>query len=486
MKLSNKKGYIKHIDFITIDFLILELSLFIASLIRLRGRWHEIFSPSYKPFYSIEMVILFISFIISIVITDSYKNILRNDFTVEFLNVIKQSFVIIICAIVFLYIIQLSSTSSRFIIFILFPVYAVLSLIARALRKKRLRAKLATYSENSSMVVLATSENVEEVVKDLSKDQFSGYIVRAAFLTDQKADAKDISGVPVLGDTSDLIDYTVHNWVDSVTLAIDDHDTIQKLKDEFEEMGITTHTIIAKINNNDSEYVERLGSYIVSSNSYRYIPLRQLFFKRLGDIIGGAIGCIFTLILMIVIGPIIYFNDPGPILFSQERVGKNGKSFKIYKFRSMYKDAEARKAELQKQNKMSDGMMFKMDDDPRIIGSEKKDKNGNPKGIGNFIRKTSLDEFPQFFNILKGDMSLVGPRPPTLDEWQKYSPHHRKRISVRPGLTGMWQVSGRSEITDFEEVVRLDSEYIDTWTNSLDIMILLKTFVTVLKHDGAE
>ena len=103
-----------------------------------------------------------------------------------------------------------------------------------------------------------------------------------------------------------------------------------------------------------------------------------------------------------------------------------------------------------------------------------------------FIRKTSIDEFPQFFNVLKGDMSLVGPRPPTVDEWQKYSPHHRKRISVRPGLTGMWQVSGRSEITDFEEVVRLDSEYIDTWTNSMDVMIILKTIKGVFTHEGAE
>lgn len=119
--------------------------------------------------------------------------------------------------------------------------------------------------------------------------------------------------------------------------------------------------------------------------------------------------------------------------------------------------------------------MFKMDYDPRIIGSEKKDKNGNPKGIGNFIRKTSLDEFPQFWNVLKGDMSLVGTRPPTVDEWEKYELHHRSRMSTKPGITGMWQVSGRSDIIDFEEVVRLDTEYIEHWTIGLDIKILIKT-----------
>ena len=131
-------------------------------------------------------------------------------------------------------------------------------------------------------------------------------------------------------------------------------------------------------------------------------------------------------------------------------------------------------------------MMFKMDDDPRIIGSEKKDKNGKPRGIGNFIRKTSLDEFPQFWNVLKGDMSLVGTRPPTLDEWEKYDLHHRVRMSIKPGITGLWQISGRSDITDFEEVVRLDREYIQNWSIWLDFKILFKTVGVVLRHEGAE
>ena len=157
----------------------------------------------------------------------------------------------------------------------------------------------------------------------------------------------------------------------------------------------------------------------------------------------------------------------------------------MYKFRSMYMDAEERKKEYMAQNKISDGLMFKMEDDPRIIGSEKKDRNGRPRGIGNFIRNTSLDEFPQFWNVLKGDMSLVGTRPPTVDEWERYDLHHRVRMSVKPGITGMWQVSGRSKITDFEEVVRLDTEYIRNWSWMLDIQILLKTVAVVLKHEGA-
>lgn len=148
-------------------------------------------------------------------------------------------------------------------------------------------------------------------------------------------------------------------------------------------------------------------------------------------------------------------------------------------------DAEKRKKELMSQNKVGDGMMFKMDFDPRIIGNKVLPNGKKKTGIGQFIRKTSLDEFPQFWNILKGDMSLVGTRPPTLDEWEKYEPHHRARMAFRPGLTGLWQVSGRSNITDFEEVVKLDTEYINDWDLGLDIKIILKTITSVAHDDCA-
>lgn len=148
-------------------------------------------------------------------------------------------------------------------------------------------------------------------------------------------------------------------------------------------------------------------------------------------------------------------------------------------------DAEERKKELMAQNKVSDGMMFKMDFDPRIIGNKILPDGTKKTGVGQFIRKTSIDELPQFWNILKGDMSLVGTRPPTLDEWEKYEPHHRARMSFRPGLTGLWQVSGRSNITDFEEVVRLDTQYIGEWSVKGDIKIILQTAVGVLKNEGA-
>ena len=157
----------------------------------------------------------------------------------------------------------------------------------------------------------------------------------------------------------------------------------------------------------------------------------------------------------------------------------------MYKFRSMYLDAEARKAELMAQNRVGGGLMFKLDFDPRIIGSRKLPDGTVKKGIGNFIRDWSLDEFPQFWNVLKGDLSLVGTRPPTVDEWDKYELHHRARLATKPGITGMWQVSGRSKITDFEQVVALDKKYIQEWSMGLDLRILLQTVLVVLRREGS-
>lgn len=228
--------------------------------------------------------------------------------------------------------------------------------------------------------------------------------------------------------------------------------------------------------------VEKICGYNVLTESIRIVPDNKLAIKRLFDVFGSIIGLIINGIIIIFVGPLIYFSDPGPIFFSQERVGENGRKFRIYKLRSMYLDAEKRKKELMEKNEMS-GHMFKMENDPRIIGSG---PDGTRHGIGWFIRKTSLDEFPQFWNVLKGDMSLVGTRPPTVEEYENYELHHKARLSFKPGITGLWQVSGRSDITDFEEVVKLDMEYINNWTLGEDIKIICRTILQVLTGSGAK
>ena len=213
----------------------------------------------------------------------------------------------------------------------------------------------------------------------------------------------------------------------------------------------------------------RCGSELASRfDSYTF----HAFAKRIIDICGSIVGLIICGLVSLVLVPLIR-KDGGPAIFAQTRIGKNGRHFTFYKFRSMCVDAEDKKRELMEQNTMQGGM-FKVDDDPRITK------------IGRFIRKTSLDELPQFYNVLKGDMSLVGTRPPTVDEYEKYTPEQKRRLSFKPGITGLWQVSGRSEIKDFDEVVKLDVAYIDDWTIWKDIEILLKTVKVVFMRDGAK
>nr|WP_304220117.1 sugar transferase [Fredinandcohnia onubensis] len=194
--------------------------------------------------------------------------------------------------------------------------------------------------------------------------------------------------------------------------------------------------------------------------------------KRSMDIVGAIIGLFITSLLFIVVSIAIKVEDPkGPVFFSQIRVGKDGTRFKMYKFRSMVSDAEERLAELLKYNETT-GAMFKMKNDPRITK------------IGRFIRKTSIDELPQLFNVLKGDMSLVGPRPPLVREVNEYNDYHKQRLIVTPGCTGLWQVSGRSNI-GFEDMVRLDLEYIQKRSVLFDIKIILRTFLVLFGSKDA-
>lgn len=479
---KSPQGWLKHWDFIVLDIFCLQLAFVIAYLIR-QGFGNPYSDQMYRAvafvFVLCQLVVIFPG--------QSYKDILKREYYTEFTRTAQHVLMVMLLSVLYLFFTQRSDTYSRLTLVSTAFLYLGFAYAGRVWRKKYVLARNATGKKEKSMVVIVSLSEAREAVGKLLDGPIQNFNITGIALLDDNPGVKEISGIPVVGNMDTIDEYLCHEWVDEVFVKISETEPYpQKLIDEIITMGLTVHLSLGEMEKSLSgkNFIEKIGSYSVITSSINVASPKQLLYKRMIDIAGGILGCLITLILIVVIGPMIYMKSPGPIFFSQVRIGKNGKKFKIYKFRSMYMDAEERKAELMSQNKM-DGLMFKMDYDPRIIGSEKKDKNGNPKGIGNFIRKTSLDEFPQFWNVLKGDMSLVGTRPPTVDEWEKYELHHRSRMSIKPGITGMWQVSGRSDITDFEEVVRLDTEYIENWSIGLDIKILLKTVSSVLKSEGS-
>lgn len=464
--------WLKHWDFILSDVIMLQISYVIAYLLRNGMR---------NPYSNV----LYLSSAIMIVLTslcfgfflENYRGILRKGYWQEFKAVVQHVACVSISIIVYLFIAKTSDGYSR-IFMLYFPGISVcLVYISRLLLKGWLKNHKGPASGKRAVMIVALEENYREVVDTFRNNPYSEFrIIGVGLLREENLLEKSYREIPIVINEENIIEFLRASWVDEVLFSVPwEYPIPRELIHKCFIMGITTHLELAKISSDlPNQIVERIEGRTVLSSSIKMATSRQAFLKRALDIFGAIVGLFFTGILTIIIGPIIYIKSPGPIFFTQIRMGKNGRKFKMYKFRSMYMNAEEQKAQLMSENRMTDGLMFKMEDDPRIID-----------GIGHFIRKTSLDEFPQFWNVLKGEMSLVGTRPPTEDEWEKYALHHRARLAVKPGITGLWQVSGRSEITDFEEVVKLDAQYIRDWNFGQDIKILLQTIGVVFGAKGS-
>ncbi len=472
--------WMKHWDFILLDILCLHLAFVLAGVM-LRG----FVSPYGTPALRYQAAVLAVCQLAVMPFAAGYFAIVRRTVCEEVWAVVKFIVTTMALALVYLFAVQATVQVSRLQMGLTTALFVVLDVALRQGNKRRIFA--SHKADNKRTLVLVTSAaQVRGAIEKLTNKNTVQYFKLSEIVLMDGGEVGEFAdlGLPVYPLDDHAVQNICHMHVDEVfVLQPDDMLYPSAFIDQLMEMGITvnyTNSFLAEF-----AEIHRLGMFDVLTTAINFAPAAQLAVKRLLDILGGAVGCLFTGLIFLFVAPAIYRQSPGPIFFAQPRVGQNGKIFKMYKFRSMYMDAEERKAELMARNKIADGMMFKMDDDPRIIGSEKKDKNGKPRGIGNFIRNTSLDEFPQFFNVLKGDMSLVGTRPPTRDEWEKYDLRHRVRMSARPGITGMWQVSGRSDITDFEEVVALDKYYIEHWSLGLDVQILFKTVLAVLRHQGA-
>lgn len=476
-------SWVKHLDFILGDILWLQLAFFSGYVLRFHD--YNLYSDPY--FLNSALMLTAGHLFIALLFRDNYKNILKRGYLIELKSVVAQVSETYLTLLIYYYATKTGGIVSRKMILMSFIISIILMYVGHTIWKIILRKYYSLERYHTKQILLVVSnKEAEKMVSQINQKNVGDTSIIGIVLPNQKKYKINdtIQGIPVLFTTDTMIDEIQTMPVDEVLIYLPSHpDLAEQLIDDCTSMGITTHRRInVNTDRPTKKAVERSFGYTTITESVQIASLKDIMLKRLMDIIGALVGLAICAILTVIIGPIIFFSDPGPIFFSQIRVGMNGRQFKIYKFRSMYKDAEKRKQELMEQNEM-DGFMFKMENDPRIIGSG---KDGSKKGIGWFIRETSLDEFPQFWNVLIGQMSLVGTRPPTLDEWERYDKHHRARLAIKPGITGLWQVSGRSEITDFEEVVKLDMEYINNWSVIEDIKILARTVGVVLTRKGAK
>lgn len=406
---------------------------------------------------------------------DFYSS-LRQKRVADIVGMVFKSFLIeffILGTLVFL--VQAKETSRFFFLMFLVANYALLLTFKLSIRLVLSSIRKRGYNFRR-IIVAGTGQLAPRIIRVLTSNKHWGY-VPVAILREgaAKETPSSIEGIPVIGEMSQLEALSRTTLVDEILVASDKATTeeMNRLTRVCEKLGLPTR------------FALNLGEFHhsrVTFSSLENIPMvtyytslrtpAEAVAKRAMDIGAALIGLTVTAVLYPWIAWKIKRESAGPVIFKQIRIGENGRRFKCYKFRTMVLDAEARKEELKQSNEMQ-GPIFKVASDPRVLP------------FGNFLRRTSLDELPQFINILRGDMSLVGTRPPTPDEVENYETHYRRRLSIRPGLTGLWQISGRNQITNFEDILALDVEYIDRWSIWLDIQIIWKTCWMVLTRRGA-
>lgn len=480
MYAKKPQGWRKHGDFILLDMMSLHVAFVLAYMIR-----HGWENPYGNQIYANIIIVYTLLDVTLLILNNSLTGVLRRGHYKEFVKTVNHVFLVELIVTFFLFSTQDGNAYSRITIYLLAIFYLLISYGTRELWKYILKKR---HREGTVALYFITTDNRAETAITEFRRNNPQYILQGVCLLDEDGIGREICGIPVTANRENVLEHLCDKWIDEAYFALPaEYPYPESLVDTLAEMGIVVHVEMTDSGEDgwQRQIIEKMGGRTVRTVSITMANTHQLIMKRMLDIAGGIVGCLITGILTLVIGPVIYIKSPGPIFFSQIRVGRHGKKFKMYKFRSMYPDAEARKTELMKENRVKDGMMFKLDFDPRIIGCERLPDGTVKKGIGNFIRDWSIDEFPQFFNVLKGDLSLCGTRPPTVDEWEKYELHHRVRLAIKPGITGLWQVSGRSNITDFEQVVELDKKYIRDWSMGLDFRILLQTVKVVLGRDGS-
>lgn len=431
--------------------------------------------------------LLLLAYILTFFTFDQSENIVNRTPVREVEIAVRFNFLLTLIDAACLALTKASMLHSRyFLVFV--PVIDVFVMTgAHAALKKMLVRSRYTKGIQSLVGVVTTQENASPILEELKKD-WSKRVTGLAILEAAPEQLHtEIDGVKIEANFDNFMDWLRQAALDEVYLDVaqESEENMLPYLEEMESMGLTVHFRLPVLDRIEKACCDETSAVRISRELSRCaggnvvtmgtveLKLRDQVLKRTMDIVGGIVGCIISIPIIALVAIPLKLESPGPLIFKQRRVGRNGRVFYIHKLRSMYVDAEARKKELMAQNEMN-GLMFKMEDDPRITR------------VGRFIRRTSIDELPQFFDVVRGSMSLVGTRPPTLDEYRQYESHHKRRLSMKPGITGLWQVSGRSDIDDFEEVVKLDVQYIDNWSIWMDIYLLFRTVGVVFDRKGAK
>jgi exopolysaccharide biosynthesis polyprenyl glycosylphosphotransferase len=363
---------------------------------------------------------------------------------------------------------------SRGYVLIALPATMLLDLVSRYAIRKRLHRQRAAGRCMLSVVAVGHETAVADLVNELGRDRYHGLTVAGACVA-QPSECAKVAGVPVYGGLDDITTAVKAFGADTVAvLACPEMDGIRlrSLAWELEKTGtdLCVSPALLDVAGPRTTVRPTAGLTLLHVDHPQLSGLRLLV-KGLFDRCVAAVALMVLFPLMAILALTIWLHDRGPALFTQTRVGKDGRTFRIYKFRTMVVDAEKRKAELLASND-NDGILFKIRNDPRITA------------VGVYLRRWSIDELPQLVNIFLGEMSLVGPRPALPDEAAQYADHVRRRLVVKPGLTGLWQVNGRSDLT-WDESIRLDLRYVENWSFALDLQILWKTISVFLRRSGA-
>lgn len=470
--LNQKQRMVQNYSIIAVEFLCIVLSYILALL----TRGIPIAAIADRSLYVTPLIFALFFHVLAYFLLDWNMAIFKRGYYVELVAVLKYNCVLILAFSFFLFFSKSADDFSRLAVLYFFLYNIAVTYVSHLLLKKFFVSIYRSSMSSNKVLVITTGEHAASILQSIQTYPEWSFEITGMILLDEDRTGETIEGIPVIASKDTLYESAKTAVVDEIFIHLPDYSrrALEEHIITLERMGISVHVNIDYFRNVMAhKTIDTFAGFTVLSYESTSFDYRRLFIKRCMDIAGALVGILITLILFPFIALAIKLDSKGPIFFSQTRVGKNGRYFKIYKFRSMYADAEAQKQKLMNQNEVG-GPMFKMEHDPRVTK------------VGAFLRKTSLDELPQFFNILFGSMSLVGTRPPTVDEFQDYELHYRRRLSIKPGLTGLWQISGRSDITDFKDVVKLDLKYIDNWSLTTDIRILLLTVWVVLTRKGAK